>query len=479
MKISNKKRKFIWGSIVLFIYIVFGTMIPYLSTKKISDDYMTSFHINNFYNNTPSVDRAMILESNWSAWEERLRGLNIAKKEILLSTFDLRDGESTRDVLSIILAKAEEGVKVKILVDGSNATLRMLKKPIFKAVSSHPNIKIKLYNPINIFMPWKSQGRLHDKYLIVDDILYILGGRNTSDHFLGDYKDKNKSLDRELLIYNGLHENGNSRESSLFQLKKYFMEVWDLKENVTFFDSENHIKKSYVKDQYDFLKKRHDYLMESYPEFFTAYFYKYNTVTTNKVSVLANDVHIYGKEPKVFYSLIMLMKAAKFQIKLHSPYIILNEYMINEIEKVVDEVKDFKVLVNSVENGENFFASSDYLRNKKKIIETRVGLYEFDGGISYHGKSLTIDDDISIVGTYNLDLRSTYVNTELMVVINSKELTKILQDNMNYFEVNSRRVIDEKMYEVPEHLIITKIHPVKRLLFWIAGLFMIPFRILL
>ena len=29
-------------------------------------------------------------------------------------------------------------------------------------------------------------GRLHDKYLIVDDTAYIVGGRNTYDYFLGE-----------------------------------------------------------------------------------------------------------------------------------------------------------------------------------------------------------------------------------------------------------------------------------------------------
>ncbi len=50
--------------------------------------------------------------------------------------------------------------------------------------------KSKLYNPINLMTPWKINYRLHDKYLIVDGKQYLLGGRNTNDLFLGEYKDK-------------------------------------------------------------------------------------------------------------------------------------------------------------------------------------------------------------------------------------------------------------------------------------------------
>ena len=43
---------------------------------------------------------------------------------------------------------------------------------------------------------------MHDKYVIVDELAYILGGRNTFDYFIGDYPNKNMSYDREVLIYN-------------------------------------------------------------------------------------------------------------------------------------------------------------------------------------------------------------------------------------------------------------------------------------
>ena len=51
-------------------------------------------------------DRAQILETNRSAWTERLRLLSRAEESIILSTFDMRDGESTRDILSVLYQKA-------------------------------------------------------------------------------------------------------------------------------------------------------------------------------------------------------------------------------------------------------------------------------------------------------------------------------------------------------------------------------------
>lgn len=44
----------------------------------------------------------------------------------------------------------------------------------FYALSSNKNIKIIIYNQVNILIPWNGLGRMHDKYVIADDSLYIL-----------------------------------------------------------------------------------------------------------------------------------------------------------------------------------------------------------------------------------------------------------------------------------------------------------------
>ena len=47
---------------------------------------------------------------------------------------------------------------------------------------------------------------------------------------------------------------------------------------------------------------------------------------------------------------------------------------------------------------------------------------------------MTIDDDIAIVGSFNMDMRSAYIDTELMLVINSKDINKQLKASMEEYE---------------------------------------------
>ncbi len=68
-------------------------------------------------------------------------------------------------------------------------------------------------------------------------------------------------------------------------------------------------------------------------------------------------------------------------------------------------------MTNSVANNGNPFGSADYQKNRDRISSTGVTIWEYEGGYSYHGKSILIDDDISIIGSFNMDMRSVYLDT--------------------------------------------------------------------
>lgn len=470
----KKKRWIKWVILIAISYLIIGAIAPFVNQKEITKETASNFNAQAVMDMEDGSDRAMLLETNQSAWEERIRLLNQAKDNIVLVTFDMRYGESTQDLASILLHKADEGVKISILVDGFNGSFRMNGSDFFYALSSHPNITIKLYNPINLLTPWTSQGRMHDKYVIVDDLGYILGGRNTFDYFIGNYNSSSKSLDREVLIYNP-----NDEDSSIYQVQDYFKRIWNKIECKLFGEKESYKEKKKVKEQIASLENRYQSLEDQYPELFESYNYVANTYATEGVQLLSGSTSVYGKEPEVFYELTELMKLAENSVTIHTPYAVCNKYMYNMLKEVKKTVPDTHIMLNSIENGDNVFASSDYMRNKDKLINTGVDIYEYDGGTSYHGKTIVIDDNISIIGSYNLDLRSTYVDTELMLVIKSEDFTKELYSNLDRLEEDSRKVITEDKYEVPEHLVINELPLPKKIIYRILGFATQPFRYLL
>ena len=57
----------------------------------------------------------------------------------------MRPGESTMDILAMLLERADKGVQVQILVDGFSGAIRMEGKALFYVLSSHPNVEIRIY----------------------------------------------------------------------------------------------------------------------------------------------------------------------------------------------------------------------------------------------------------------------------------------------------------------------------------------------
>lgn len=458
------------------LYLLVGASAPLFHTPVLKNDTMAKqLPVSAFYGAQEGPDRAMLLESNQSALEQRIRLLNQAEHQIILTTFDMRDGESTRDLLSVLLQKAEKGVKIKILVDGLNGWYHLECDPVFRALATNDKITFKLYNPVNLVAPWDNQYRLHDKFIIVDDLGYIIGGRNTHDYFLGDTQNGHQSLDREVLVYNTLHGTEQSAESSLSQLTEYFNQMWDSTYCSLYGEStEPSLRQQTLLRE---LQEHYPVLVHKNVKWFESVDWAQSTVATNKIQLLYNDPRPVAKEPVLFYQLCQLMADAKQQATFFSPYMVCNTYMLQSLQHVAENGAEDRIVINSVENGDNIVASSDYLRHKEEVLRSGFSIYEYDGGTSTHGKSLSIDGRLSIIGSFNLDLRSTYLSTETMVVIDSTALTAQLNQNFQAMEQKTRQLLDADTYDIPEDLTIASMSVTKKLLLWVAGVFLQPFRL--
>ena len=447
------------------LYTVVGGYAPFAAVEKLPVDLdAVDETVRRVSEDIPSDDRATLLESRTQALDERIRLINQAREEIVIASYDCRDGESTRDILCAALRKADEGVRVRLLSDGLHGALRFPVSDLFRAVAAHPNVEIRLYNPPSALRPWAHMSRMHDKYVIVDDFGYILGGRNMFDYFIGEYPAACHSLDREALVYNAAHGTQAGRKSSLFQVREYFESVWNGAHTVAFDPGVSIDRARAVCAE---LEARCQSLREEKPELFAEWDYAAGTCPTRGVWLLNNSTDVGAKSPELFHTLCALMERAGESVIIHSPYAVLNDMMAERLRAVSAKVP-VTLMVNAVENGQNLVASSDYFYHRRQVLDTGVKLLEYLGGESYHGKAIAIDGDISIIGSFNLDLRSAYVDTELMLLIRGEEVNAMLRANMEALHADCRRVADES--DIDESGVTVPRLPLwKRALFRVAG----------
>lgn len=419
-------------------------------------------------------ESAAVIEDNAQALLERVRLIEGAKERIILSTFDFHSDESGKIILGALLRAADRDVEISVLVDGSFYWLHMEWNPYFYALSSHENVTLKVYNLANPLVPWRSMGRLHDKYLIADDAAYLLGGRNTYDYFLGDTADY-RNYDRDVLVRCG----EGQTDCSLVQLEAYFNSIWEYDQTKTVHDEASLAGRTCVKRARRELDAAYDAYRDIQGSALTDASLFTRTYPVSRIAFISNPIHTGVKEPYAWHALMTLMSQAEERVKIHTPYIICNEMMYDSLNALCDAVPHVTLMTNSAANNGNPFGASDYDAYKDRILATGLSVWEYEGGCSYHGKSMVIDDDIAIVGSFNLDMRSVYLDTELMVVIQSKEVCGQLTENMEFYEHSARHALTDGSYENPYDVVPVELTPkraarillIRRLALWARYLF--------
>lgn len=355
------------------------------------------------------MERVLCIDDNADALFWRLRLIEEAAEEIVLSTFDFREDNSGLDIMSALFCAAQRGVKIKILVDGFYGNHYLSQSSMFLLLSRHKNVESKCYNPVQPGSLLKVNYRLHDKYVIVDGRIFMLGGRNTNDLFLGSYIDEKKqNMDRDVLVYG----EGNAVQ----KLRRYFCETWSLSCCKPFA-----FKKNLQPSQKGQLCCHYRKLKQRFPKAFEQTNWKKETLGVKKVELLNGDYRAVYKEPLLWKRLCGMMNEGR-RILIETPYIMCGEEMYRDLEKLCKGDRIIRIFTNAVENGANPWGCVDYMNEKKRILRTGAGIYEYYGGKSLHTKAIFIDGHICIFGSYNLDMRSTYLDTETMLLIDSGEL---------------------------------------------------------
>ena len=150
------------------------------------------------------------------------------------------------------------------------------------------------------------------------------------------------------------------------------------------------------------------------------------------------------------------MMKGEEDILIQTPYIICSRAMYRDLTDITLGGARIEMITNAVESGANPFGCTDYLNQKKNIRKTGLHTYEYPGPQALHTKTILAGENISMVGSCNLDMRSIYLDTEMMLVIESPELNKNLRAQAEELKRRSRHVApdgsvtDGEAYAPPE-----------------------------
>ncbi|GHH59169.1 phospholipase D family protein [[Pseudomonas] boreopolis] len=162
---------------------------------------------------TPKAPRhyATILDHGEEALVARLNLIHAATRSIDLQTYIFDKDDSARLVMDALLDAARRGVKVRVLIDQLSAISDL--QILGALASAHQNFQLRIYNPtfgkakLNYFDYAGSvlccfrrfNQRMHNKLLVIDDVIGVVGGRNYQDDYY-DWDSEYNFRDRDVMI---------------------------------------------------------------------------------------------------------------------------------------------------------------------------------------------------------------------------------------------------------------------------------------
>lgn len=437
-------KKMVKGALFVFLlYIVYavGTAVVlfYFPLDKKGDVPIND--VSEFMGKGESTDRVMLLENGYESGRARMQMIQEAEDSIDIAYYSIAKGKSTELILGALFDAADRGVQVRILLDGISHGLRFKMSDSRYALASHENIELRYYESFKVFKPWTWNNRLHDKIMLTDGKLAIIGGRNIADKYLAEKPPKNFVHDRDVIIFNATQE----AESVIVQMEKYMNEIWDHPYTSTPFSDLSKRQAKKGTEERDKLVREYNKAMKDEAVFVTPSInWKKSSTPTKRVSFLYNPIERLKKQPVVWQSLLNLATKAEKSILIQSPYVVPTNEMKKYVPESIHSPVDWTLLTNSVKSTPNVFAFSGYLDLREEIVKTGVRLYEYADTYSLHAKSVVYDQRISAVGSFNLDSRSSVLNTDSMVVIDSEEFAGQLTEVIHEKIKNSTLVADNK-----------------------------------
>ncbi|PHS24992.1 MAG: hypothetical protein COA83_06945 [Methylophaga sp.] len=183
-----------------------GTMRPhsespsYALTPSIQSEVLQQFN-NNLPNDDKNAPWFSLLNTGQESLARRIAMMDAAVTAIDAQYFLWLEDAVGSLSFEHLLAAADRGVRVRLLLDDS---FLAGEDSVVLALAKHPNMHVRIFNPFairsssmvgryaeNIHDLSRTNHRMHNKLLIIDSTVAIIGGRNIADSYFGFDKTRN------------------------------------------------------------------------------------------------------------------------------------------------------------------------------------------------------------------------------------------------------------------------------------------------
>lgn len=399
--------------------------------------------------NLATADEMRLLRADSDALQARVDIVQEAKKEILVEYYSVWNDNQAIGGMALLIDAAKKGIKVRVILDALSTTVPKKTFAALLALANDnevsQNLEIREYNPLSINL-FKATHRDHSKMLITDGETLITGGRNIGDKYFGVNRRRNFS-DLDLMakgnVANLARENflttWNSPAVKTLKLGNYSPERLRANHCETFVNDENcEIKrvsslKKFNEEKARILKVKNDVMTYHEGDLVVPYsgndWFK-DAYVINDVKFMSHGAeNLVTKETAYLNEdLLSAVANAKEDVNIISPYLMPTPNLMKVFKDLRSRNVKIRIITNSMNSTDNLFAQAGYREMKQELIALGLEIYEYNGPDTIHAKTAVIDNRVVLIGTYNIDPRSAFINREIGVIINDEHSTGLASD---------------------------------------------------
>lgn len=321
-----------------------------------------------------------ILRDGQEAYRAMLEAMEDAREHIHIEFYIFRSDEAGERFQDVMIRKARQGVKVRLLCDGLGS-LR-LSRPFVRALRQ-AGVEVHFFlRPLPALASRRFNYRNHRKIVVVDGTVGFTGGFNIGDEYLGKDPQVGHWRDTHVRI----------EGDAVYSLQDVFLQDWQLAAGNA----------------------------RSHPRLYP----KHCGPGSETVLVVASGPDRAVDATQALFT--AAIGAAKQRIWITSPYFIPDPAISRALKNAVLGGTDVRIIIPGKPDSQLVYqASLSYLEN---LQDAGIKFYRYTAGFM-HAKVMVIDDLFAAVGSANLDMRSCYSNFELTTLLfDPGRITSLAED---------------------------------------------------
>lgn len=398
----------------------------------------------------PGLTGVRVLDGGYDAFIERAALIESAQRSIDAQYYIWNSDRTGRYLAARIHAAAERGVRVRLLIDDINVAGR---DAVLAALDSHRNIEVRVYNPfaarsgvrktLGFLREWaRLNRRMHNKSFAVDGAVAIVGGRNIGDEYFDASTTFNFS-DRDVVTTGPVVD----------AVGAMFDQFWnsDLAYSVSQLASDrlsdaaidelivgaNEMAKPLTDIGFQLPVGEQAGTTRFKDSLARAVWAPVRLV--HDAPPDANDIRAGDELQPSALAFGELVRATEEELLIESAYLVLDDRSLAGIKTLIDDGVHVVAQTNSLASNDVTANHAAYARRRKAILDSGIELYELRPDapacaklvvigcdvareFGLHAKSFVFDRRTVWVGSFNLNLRSAYLNAEAGMIIDSPEL---------------------------------------------------------